>query len=191
MLIKEMKGSNLELIVKDLNYEFELVNLARNGDNNAFKELFHLNVSQIYALCLRFSASIDLAEELTQLVFIKAWEKLNTFRKESKFSSWLHRIAVNEFLMHKRSEKRLTKIFSRTETLDSNKTLRTNGNTETHIDLERAISLLPKQARAVLVLHDIEGYKHKEISEMLNIETGTSKANLHRARKLLREKLSK
>ena len=185
-----MKGSNLELVVNDINYEIELIDLARNGDNNAFKELFHLNVSRVYAICLRFSACRDLAEELTQKVFIKAWEKLKTFKKESKFSTWLHSIAVNEFLMHKRSEKKFLKRFTNDESL-TNKIHGQDINIETNIDLEKAINSLPKQARIVLVLHDVEGYKHKEISSMLNIETGTSKANLHRARKLLREELSK
>lgn len=185
-----MKGSNLELVVNDLNYEFELIDLARNGDNNAFKELFHLNVSRVYAICLRFSACRDLAEELTQKVFIKAWEKLNTFKKESKFSTWLHRIAVNEFLMQKRSEKKFLNRFTNDESL-TNKIHGQGINIETKIDLENAITSLPKRARMILVLHDVEGYKHKEISDMLNIETGTSKASLHRARKLLREGLSK
>jgi RNA polymerase sigma-70 factor (ECF subfamily) len=185
-----MKGSNLKLVLNDLNYEFELIDLARNGDNNAFKELFHLNVSRVYAVCLRFSACRDLAEELTQKVFIKAWEKLYTFKKESKFSSWLHRIAVNEFLMHKRSEKSFLKMFAK-DNSSINKIHGRDINIETNIDLENAIASLPKQARIILVLHDVEGYKHREISSMLNIETGTSKANLHRARKLLREELSK
>jgi len=185
-----MKGSNLELVVNDINYETELINLARNGDNNAFKELFQLNVSHIYAICLRFSACRDLAEELTQRVFIKAWEKLKTFKKASKFSTWLHRIAVNEFLMYKRKEKNFLKILTKNESL-TNVVHRQDINIETNIDLEKAITSLPKQAKIILILHDIEGYKHKEISSMLHIETGTSKANLHRARKLLREELSK
>ena len=185
-----MKGSNLELVVNDLNYEVELIDLARNGDNNAFKELFCLNVSRVYAICLRFSTCCDLADELTQKVFIKAWEKLHTFKKESKFSTWLHRIAVNEFLMHKRSDKNFLKIFTREEYLTEN-IHRQDINIETSIDLEKAIASLPKQARMILILHDIERYKHNEISSMLNIETGTSKATLHRARKLLREELSK
>lgn len=191
MLAEVMKGSKLELLVKDLNYEIELVNLARKGDDDAFKELFHLNISRVYSLCLRFSSNQDIADELTQKVFIKAWEKLNTFRSESRFSTWLHRIAVNVFLMHKRTEKRFLRKFSHSEHSWVNQYGKIESNVEMNIDLENAIASLPKQARMVLVLHDIEGYKHKEISDMLKIEVGTSKANLHRARKLLREELSK
>ena len=191
MLAEVMKGPKLELLVKDLNYETELINLAGNGDDNAFKELFYQNVSRVYALCLRFSADKDTADELTQKVFIKAWEKLNTFRGESRFSTWLHRIAVNIFLMHKRAEKRFFKNSPRNEQMWVNKNGKIESNVEMNIDLENAIASLPKQARMVLVLHDIEGYKHKEISDMLKIEVGTSKANLHRARKQLREELLK
>ena len=191
MLAEVMKGSRLELLVKDLNYETELINLAGNGDDNAFKELFYKNVSSVYALCLRFSADKDTADELTQKVFIKAWEKLNTFRSESRLSTWLHRITVNVFLMHKRTEKRFLRKSSHSEHFWVNQNGKIESNVEINIDLENAIASLPKQARMVLVLHDIEGYKHKEISDMLKIEVGTSKANLHRARKLLRGKLSK
>jgi RNA polymerase sigma-70 factor (ECF subfamily) len=140
---------------------------------------------------LRFSANQDTADDLTQKVFIKAWEKLSTFRNESRFSTWLHRIAVNIFLMHKRTEKRFLRKSSHSEHFWVNQNGKIESNVEMNIDLENAIASLPKQARMVLVLHDIEGYKHKEISDMLKIEIGTSKANLHRARKLLREKLSK
>jgi len=186
-----MKGPKLELLVKDLNYETELINLAGNGDDNAFKELFYQNVSRVYALCLRFSADKDTADELTQKVFIKAWEKLNTFKGESRFSTWLHRIAVNIFLMHKRAEKRFLKKSPSDEQIWINKNGKIESNVEINIDLEKAIASLPKQARMVLVLHDIEGYRHKDISEMLKIKIGTSKANLHRARKHLREELLK
>lgn len=135
----------------------------------------------------------ELAEEITQDVFVKAWEKLHTFRGESKFSSWLHSIAVNEFLMRKRSEKRFFQKFTTTD--DIYQFDRGTNGSESHyhdnIDLEKAISVLPEQAKAVFVLHDIHGYQHKEIADMMNIEIGTTKAHLHRARKLLREELRK
>ena len=191
MLPEVMKGPKLELLVDDLNYETELIKLAGNGDDKAFKELFQQNVSRVYALCLRFSADKDTADDLTQKVFIKAWEKLKTFRGESRFSTWLHRIAVNIFLMHKRAEKRFLKKTPCNEQIWINKNGKIESNVEINIDLEKAIASLPKQARMVLVLHDIEGYKHKEISDMLKIRIGTSKANLHRARKQLREELLK
>ena len=184
---------NLEFSLDNPNNELELIQMARNGDTNVFKRLFDTNVSRIYAFCLRMAMNRELAEEITQDVFVKAWEKLHTFRGESKFTSWLHSIAVNEFLMRKRSEKRFSQRFTTTDNIyqfDRG----TNGS-ESHdhanIDLEKAISGLPEQAKVVFVLHDINGYQHKEIADMMNIEIGTTKAHLHRARKLLREELRK
>jgi RNA polymerase sigma-70 factor (ECF subfamily) len=139
------------------------------------------------------AANTQLAEEITQDVFVKAWENLHKFRGESKFATWLHSIAVNEFLTQKRSEKRFMQRFVQTDDVlkYDKKGEKPEYHFNTNIDLENAISMLPKQAKAVLVLHDIEGYQHKEIAEMINIEIGTSKAHLHRARKILREELSK
>jgi RNA polymerase sigma-70 factor (ECF subfamily) len=179
----------LNVSVRRTDEDSKLIEESVNGSRDAFRELFNKNVSKIYSLCLRISADSAAAEELTQEVFINAWEKLKTFRHECKFSSWLHRIAVNQYLMQLRSEKARERsseeLIRNTSSSDSGKTA------DQRIDLERAISTLPEQARTVLVLHDIEGYKHHEISEMMGIEEGTSKAHLHRARKLLREELSK
>lgn len=178
---------SLNLIVKNPDEDSHLVEKAMEGSREAFKELFMKNVSNIYSLCLRNAADTYLAEELTQEVFIKAWEKLKTFQFESKFSSWLHAIAVNQFLMYKRSEKR-----SSDKIEEFNKDKKDfNYAYESNIDIENAISKLPEKAKIVLILHDIEGYKHNEISKMMSIEPGTSKAHLHRARKILREELSK
>ncbi|MEO8210152.1 MAG: RNA polymerase sigma factor [bacterium] len=180
---------SLNLIVKNPDEDFKLVELAIEGSGDAFKELFMKNVSRIYSFCFRISADAFVAEELTQEVFIKAWEKLKTFQFESKFSSWLHSIAVNQFLMHLRSEKRLSE---RIQELNEEKNPEESTNRhDSRIDLENAITKLPPQARTVLVLHDIERYKHNEISKMMGIQIGTSKAHLHNARKILREELSK
>lgn len=194
MLAEPIKEENiLELVVDNSYNETELVRNARQGDGNGFKRLFEINVNRIYAFCLRMSANPQLAEEITQDVFVKAWENLHKFRGESKFSTWLHSIAVNEFLTQKRMQKRFMQRFTSTD--DVLKYDRHGEKPEVHfntnIDLENAISSLPEQAKMVLILHDIEGYKHKEIAEMINIEVGTSKAHLHRARKILREELSK
>ena len=193
MLSFALHNTNLELIVNDNSEEYSLIRKANTGDKSAFKELFERNVSQVYALCLRISGSPESAEELTQDVFIKAWEKLSTFRFESKFSTWLHSIAVNEFLMMKRSRKRFLQKFTSTGDIINYETNlgHENAGYAESIDLEKAISKLPKQARLVFVLHDVEGYKHNEISDKINIGIGTSKAHLHRARKLLREALIK
>ncbi len=194
MLAEPIKEENiLELVVDNSYNETELVRNARQGDGNCFKRLFEINVNRIYAFCLRMAANPQLAEEITQDVFVKAWENLHKFRGESKFSTWLHSIAVNEFLTQKRMQKRFMQRFTSTD--DVLKYDRRGEKPEVHfntnIDLENAISSLPEQAKMVLILHDIEGYKHKEIAEMINIEVGTSKAHLHRARKILREELSK
>jgi RNA polymerase sigma-70 factor (ECF subfamily) len=183
----------LEFSLDNPNNELELIQMAKNGDTNVFKRLFDTNVSRIYSFCLRMSMNRELAEEITQDVFVKAWEKLHTFRGESKFTSWLHSIAVNEFLMRKRSEKRFFQRFTTTD--DIYQFDRGTNGSESHyhssIDLEKAISGLPEQAKAVFILHDVHGYQHKEIADMMNIEIGTTKAHLHRARKLLREELRK
>jgi RNA polymerase sigma-70 factor, ECF subfamily len=147
----------------------------------------------MYAFCLRVSSDRDTADELTQTVFIKAWEKMNTFKYASKFSTWLHSIAMNEFLTHKRSGKtfieKVTELFNRNK--QHTYSPFDGGKGDERIDIEYAVSKLPEQARLVVVLHDIEGYKHHEISGMLGIAVGTSKAALHRARKQLRKELVK
>jgi RNA polymerase sigma-70 factor, ECF subfamily len=187
------EGGTLELVSKSPDKEFELIRQASAGNQFAFRELYDNNVSRVYAVCLRISRDPDTAEELVQEVFIKAWEKLSSFHFESKFSSWLHSIAVNQFLMMKRSEKRLSERVSElTYMIDTEQ----NNNRSKHhhdarIDIEQALEKLPEQARIAFVLHDIEGYKHHEISGIMNIEIGTSKAHLHRARRMLREELTK
>jgi len=187
------EGGALELVTKSPDREFELVRQSAAGNSYAFKELYNGNVSRVYAVCLRISRDRDTAEELTQEVFIKAWEKLHTFQFESKFSSWLHSIAVNQFLMMKRSEKRFSeRVNELTEIMNrENPAAKIKQSYESRIDIETALDKLPRQARMTFVLHDIEGYKHHEISEMMDIEVGTSKAHLHRARKMLREELAK
>lgn len=179
-----------ELVNQNYDEDSQLIKKSIEGSSEAFKELFMKHVNRVHSLCLRISADIHLTEDLTQEVFIKAWEKLNTFKFDCKFSTWLHSISVNQFLMHLRSKKReneKTAEFGKENNLQIIK----QNNSDHRIDLENAISSLPDQARTVLVLHDIEGYKHIEISKMMSIETGTSKAHLHRARKILRKELSK
>lgn len=188
-----LKGVSLKLIINSSNEEKELVQRAKEGDCDAFKQLFLANSPRVYSLSLRLTCDTAAAEELTQDVFIKAWEKLNSFRSESKFFTWLHTIAVNEFLMNKRSAKRLLQRVFTTDDLAPHEKGPSDMNVpyDAGIDLERAISTLPKQSKMVFVLHDIEGYMHHEIAEIMKVEVGTSKSHLHRARKLLREALLK
>ena len=187
------EGGTLELVSKSPDKEFELVRQAAAGNTFAFRELYDNNVSRVYAVCLRISRDPDIAEELTQEVFIKAWEKLSSFQFGSKFSSWLHSIAVNQFLMMKRSEKRLSERVSELTYMIDTEQLhnKSKHHHDARIDIEQALEKLPEQARIAFVLHDIEGYKHHEISGIMNIEIGTSKAHLHRARRMLREELTK
>lgn len=181
-----------QMVTNPPDRDFELVRLTCSGDTLAYKELYERNVGRVYALCLRITANEDLADELTQEVFIKAWEKIKTFGFQSRFSTWLHSIAMNTFLMMKRTEKRFSeKLNELGGMLHHDKPAHAGHSWDTGIDLENTIAELPEKMRTAFVLHDIEGYKHREISKMLDIEVGTSKAHLHRARKIIREKLSK
>jgi RNA polymerase sigma-70 factor, ECF subfamily len=170
--------------------ERRLVREAQNGDLLAFERLYRENVRKVFGLCLRLSQDASLAEELTQEVFVKAWRKLSTFRGESAFSSWLYPMAVNGALSERRSRKRRdARIVPVEEPERMEKAPGTPPKPETGFDLERALATLPPGARTVFVLHDVEGRTHEEIAALLNLAAGTSKAQLHRARRLLREAL--
>ena len=161
-----------------------LVERARAGDLGAFEALYRANVGRVHALARRMCASQAFAEEMTQEVFVRAWRKLHLFRGTSAFSTWLHRLAVNAILDGMRREKRLAE-----PDIDPPQNVRfLHGG---RLDLERAIASLPTKARAVFVLHDVEGFKHDEIGEMMGITSGTSRGQLHRARQLLREALGR
>ena len=165
-----------------------LVRRAQGGDLAAFEALYRANVGRVHAVCRRLAGHAALAEELTQEAFVRAWRRLATFRGESSFATWLHRVAVNAFLDHCRG--RDVRRESAGEDGDAAlAAMSTAHDPGAGIDLERAISLLPSGARTVFVLHDVEGFEHGEISAMTGIAVGTSKAQLHRARRLLREVL--
>lgn len=168
----------------------DLVQQAQGGDTAAFERLYHANVGRIYAVCLRMVADPVRAERLTQDAFVRAWQRLRSFRGESAFFSWLYRLAVNVVLVDLRSERRRKARVLPTDDLKRYDRAGQSSTSGTDMDLEASIADLPTRARAVLVLHDIEGYTHEEIGEMMDIATGTSKAHLHRARTLLKEKLA-
>jgi RNA polymerase sigma-70 factor (ECF subfamily) len=168
-----------------------VVRRAQKGDVAAFEQLYHENLGRVFALCLRLSGDRGRAEELTQDVFVRAWEKLGSFEGKSAFSTWLHRLAVNVVLGDRRSEKSRTAKVMVTDDLEAFDTGSPVHDPGISIDLERAIATLPPGARAVLVLHDVEGYRHDEIAEMHGTAVGTCKAQLHRARRLLRERLGR
>ncbi len=165
---------------------------AQQGETAAFEQLYHAHVGRVYALCLRLCGDSARAEELTQDVFVRAWEKLGSFQGKSAFGTWLHRLAVNVVLGDRRSEGvRVHRVFGTDEPEKYETPSMRGADPGTAMDLERAIAQLPPGARAVFVLHDVEGYKHEEIAEMLGVTTGATKAQLHRARMLLREALTR
>jgi len=169
---------------------------AASGDRSAFERLYRDHVNRVYSLCVRMVSDRERAEELTQDVFVRAWEKLHLFRGESSFSTWLHRLTVNLVLNVRKSDGRQR---SRFEENDDE-----SGGMDAlpgivgaplapgdMLDLEDAVKNLPPGARRVFVLHDVEGFKHEEIAEMLGVTSGATKAQLHRARLLLREALNR
>jgi RNA polymerase sigma-70 factor (ECF subfamily) len=168
----------------------ETVRRAQQGDQAAFRVLYDAHVGRVYAICQRLSRDRAEAEEHTQDVFVRAWERLASFREESAFSTWLHRLAVNEVLQSRRAAGRRSARVTITE--DPAALERpARSATPASSDLEGAIARLPEGARAVFVLHDVEGYQHDEIARISGIAEGTSKAQLHRARRLLREALER
>jgi RNA polymerase sigma-70 factor (ECF subfamily) len=167
----------------------ETVRRAQQGDRSAFEQLYREHAGRVYALCVRTCGNRSRASELTQDVFVRTWEMIGSFRGESAFSSWLHRLAVNVVLSDYRSGTRRTARVMRTDNLEPYDRAPGSPDPGSGLDLEDAISKLPSQARLVFVLHDIEGYKHEEIAEHMGTAVGTCKAQLHRARKLLREAL--
>lgn len=177
----------------------EWVRRAQAGDAEAFAELYRQNLERVYAICLRISADRVRAEELTQDVFVRAWEKLSTFRGGSAFSTWLHRVAVNLVIEAMRTERRWHLRFLPEEASrglaaasgEGARGWREATGVHVRIDLERAVASLPPGARTVLVLRDIEGYKYEEVAKMTGLSLGTVKAQIHRARRLLRSRLDR
>lgn len=168
----------------------ECIRRAQAGDVAAFETLYREHSSRIFALCLRLKGG-DRGEatELMQDGFVRAWRRLSTFRGDSAFSSWLHRLVVNTMLENARTEKRrVARVLSMEDTSALPGAARSSG-IDLKMEMEEAVASLPKGARTAFVLHDIEGYQHQEIAEQLSVSVGTVKAQLHRARRLLRDKL--
>lgn len=171
--------------------EVDLVQRAQAGETNAFEALYRAHVGRVYAVCIRMVADETHAAELTQDTFVRAWQCLSSFRGESAFASWLHRVAVNVVLVALRGQRRRTARVQTTDDLAPFDRAAADPAPGMAMDLEQAIAALPTQARHVLVLHDLEGYRHHEIADQLGIATGTSKAHLHRARRLLKTMLNR
>ena len=167
-----------------------LVRAAGGGDVRAFEQLYRKHARRVHAVLWRLCGHEARAQDLVQDAFVKAWQALPGFRFESAFSTWLHRLAVNTALMEFRSRSGGEALETDDDALESQATPDSAGQrTALRLDLERAIATLPPRARAVLVLYDIEGWKHEEIATELGMAVGSSKAQLHRARQLLRARL--
>jgi RNA polymerase sigma factor (sigma-70 family) len=175
----------------DADGDHALARAAGRGDAGAFEALYRRHSRRVYAVVWRLAGGqAARAEDLVQESFIRAWQALPSFRFESAFSTWLHRLAVNTALMELRGRGGGMDRETDDAALEHVATGDTAGQrTRERLDLERAIATLPERARAVLVLHDIEGWKHEEIAAELGMAVGSSKAQLHRARGLLRKRL--
>jgi RNA polymerase sigma-70 factor, ECF subfamily len=163
------------------------VALAAAGDASAFERLYRTHVAKVHSLTRRMLGS-DQADEVTQDIFVRTWQKLGTFRGESAFGTWLHRLALNVVIERRRAfAMRRERVADDPSALDL--AIVPPARTDLRVDFEQAIEQLPPGAREIFVLHDIEGYKHREIAGLLDITAGTSKRQLHRARMLLRQHL--
>jgi RNA polymerase sigma-70 factor (ECF subfamily) len=164
------------------------VALAIAGDARAFERLYQQHVVRIHSLCRRMVGP-ELAEDVVQDIFIRAWDKLELFGGRSAFGTWLYRLAINVCLARRtKAGKRRDRFHS--DQLAMERAVSRRQRPDARMDLDRAIDRLPPRARQVFVLHDVEGYKHREIGDMLGISAGTSKSQLHEARMALREHLT-
>lgn len=163
------------------------VALAAGGDTSAFERVYRTHMSRVHSLVRRMLGPGE-ADEVTQDVFVRTWQKLHTFRGDAAFGTWLHRLAVNVVI-----ERRRSYAVQRDRMTDDDTALERvttpPARADLTVDFEHAIEELPSGAREIFVLHDVEGYKHREIAALLDITSGTSKRQLHRARMLLRKRL--
>jgi RNA polymerase sigma-70 factor, ECF subfamily len=179
----------LALHGEEIEWEGALVQRARGGDPRAFERLYRQHTGRVYALCLRLVRDPALAEDCTQEAFVNAWRGLKSFETRSAFGTWLHRIAVNVVLARRRRSEPVIEPLpdeDQAELTESDWTLDTPVEVS---EIESAVAGLPQGARDVLVLCGIHGYSHGEAAQMLGIAEGTCKAQLHRARALLRQRL--
>lgn len=163
--------------------------LAASGDARAFERLYRTHVGRIHSLARRMLRD-DEADEATQDVFVRAWSKLHTFRGQAAFGTWLHRLAVNVCLSRRGTRGSWERRFADGDTAFETTAAR-HQTPELGMDMEAALATLPDGMRQVLVLHDIEGYRHEEIANQLGVAVGTSKSQLHRARLALRARLER
>lgn len=174
--------------------DFALAQRAAQGDIEAFEELFRLYRRLVYSLCLRMTQDVAEAEDVTQEVFVLLFRKIGGFRGEANFTTWLHRLTVNQVLMRFRKTKSRREDALEDEDLEPRESVRPNSPKATQlvdrITLENAIAQLPPGYRAAFILHDVEGYEHEEVARILGCAVGTSKSQLHKARAKLRKILT-
>jgi len=174
----------------------DLVLTAQQGDENAFAALFNAHKAKVYSICLRMTCNSAEAEDLTQDVFLHVFRKLGTFRRDSAFSTWLYRVAVNTVLMHFRKKKLCHLSLDEPVIHASGPRVREYGKNDDklagavdRITVTRAMKELPSGYRTVFVLHEVNGYEHHDIARLLRCSIGTSKSQLHKAKARIRELL--
>jgi RNA polymerase sigma-70 factor (ECF subfamily) len=175
-------------------FEAEAIERAKQGDAEAFEVLYNLHKRRVYSLCLRMVSNAAEAEDLAQEAFLQLFRKIGTFRGESAFSTWLHRLSVNVVLMQLRKKGLQVVPLDDTNDTDEETQKRDYGTEDLNLagsidrlELERAIDHLPPGYRMVFVLHDVDGFEHNEIAEMVGCSVGNSKSQLHKARMKLRD----
>jgi RNA polymerase sigma-70 factor (ECF subfamily) len=175
------------------NSDYALTQAAAGGDMSAFEQLYQRHNRRVYSLCLRMTQNVSEAEDLAQEVFIQLFRKVGSFRGDSAFTTWLHRLTVNQVLMHFRKRSvRDEKTTEEGETPEQIVRGTENPNQMPVVDriaLDRAIAQLPPGYKSVFILHDVEGHEHEEVARMLGCSVGTSKSQLHKARMKLRKLL--
>lgn len=176
--------------------ETQQIARAQQGDEAAFEALFNAHKRRVYSLCLRMTGNTAEAEDLTQEAFLQLFRKISTFRGESAFTTWLHRLVVNVVLMHLRKKGLQLVSLDEVDSSQEEPVKRDYGGDDRRLigsidrlSLDRAIAALPRGYRTVFVLHDMEGYEHNEIAQLMDCSTGNSKSQLHKARLKLREHL--
>jgi RNA polymerase sigma-70 factor, ECF subfamily len=176
--------------------EAEAIERAKQGDAAAFEVLYNLHKRRVYSLCLRMTANTAEAEDLSQEAFLQLFRKIGTFRGESAFSTWLHRMAVNVVLMRLRKKGLSVVPLEETMETDEESPKKEPGAQDPslagavdRLELQRAVDALPPGYRTIFVLHDIEGFEHNEIAELVGCSIGNSKSQLHKARMKLRDSL--
>ncbi len=191
LLTAETKAYSQDMVAAPqpaISEEAAWIRRAQQSDSRAFEKLYRMHIDKVYGLCLRMTGNVAEAEDCAQDAFIQAWNKLSRFRGDSAFATWLHRIAVNAVLGRMRKSKReQDRIQVASEISPAPASIGDSGNLR---DLSDAVDRLPEGARHVFVLSGIYGYSHEEASNMLGIAVGTSKAQLHRARRLLSQQLT-